>query len=336
MTLVMKRGLVAAGAILLMMTGSLVQAKPKGTESGWLGVYTQSVDREMAEAFKLAKDYGAVVNQVVDDSPAEKAGLKRDDIIVAFNGEPVKSESDLVDMVTDAGAGSEATLTVIRGGNEISITAVLAERNEAPDRIQIFRQGNKNGGSWNWSDEDFDGFDKQFSFSWNNDDRGYLGVELLDISDEVARGLGAMDGGALVNKVVKDSPADKAGLKAGDIILAINGTAVTGSESVSELIGEMEKGDKADIQVMRNKSTLTFSATIDQADEDSWSFRAPRAPKMPDLPSAPAPRMRGLYRGNNHPDVMLFDAQDMQEELQDLKTELEALRQEIKSLKQNK
>lgn len=325
-----KQGAVVFG--LLALTVGLAEAKPKGGKEGWLGVYTQTVDKEMAEAFKLAKDYGTVVNQVVDESPAEKAGLKRNDIIIAMNGEPVRDDTDLIDMVSEAGADESATFTVVRDGKEMTLTAILGDReDQSNDRVRIFRRGSNDNDTWSWSGDEHD---NGFRFFWNSGESGFLGVRLTEMSDELAETLGAPQGGALINEIVRRSPAEEAGLKAGDIIMEINGDKVRSNDDVTEIIVDLKEGDKADIKVMRNKSLLTFSATIaDSEDHSSWSGRVPTPPRLPDLAPPPNPNMRGLHRGNNGPDVMLFDSRDMQGELEELRQELKELKAELKELK---
>ena len=107
------------------VVGFSADAKPK---SAWMGVYTQTVDDDLAEAFDLKADYGAIVNEVVKGSPADEAGLQEDDIIIKFNGDRVWDSRELTDFVRDHNPGDQVTVTVLRDGAEQELSLTLDRR----------------------------------------------------------------------------------------------------------------------------------------------------------------------------------------------------------------
>jgi S1-C subfamily serine protease len=120
--------IVMALVIVGLLTG-LTSAKSKRSEgTAWLGVYTQTVDKDLAKGFDLSVDRGAIINEVVNDSPAEEAGLLEDDIVVRFDNQRVRDAEDLTELVQEAEPGSSADIVVIRDGKEVTLTAELGSR----------------------------------------------------------------------------------------------------------------------------------------------------------------------------------------------------------------
>jgi serine protease Do len=174
---------------------------------GYLGVNIQSITPELAKALSLKEQQGALVADVMAGTPAEKAGLRRGDVIVAFNDKPVNSSRDLPAMVANTPVGQEATLTVVRNGRrqELSITVGKLPAEEA--RAETPSQSRQT--------------------QW--------GLQLQGITPQLAARHGLKtDHGALVVGVQPDSPAAEAGIRAGDIILEVDRQAVESAEDARE------------------------------------------------------------------------------------------------------
>jgi len=173
----------------------LPQLKNKGfVERGWLGVMIGEVTSDVAEALGLEEGEGAIITEVLDDSPAQKAGLKPFDVVVEFNGQKVEGVRDLQMKVGNTKPGTKITLGIIREGKKMNIKVTVgkmpAEITGAPVGREI---------------------------------KSKLGVEVSDITDEIAKELGLKDRkGAVVTGVEPGSPADRAGMKEGDVIFRIN------------------------------------------------------------------------------------------------------------------
>src|SRR5574341_1051171 len=114
----------------------LPQLQAKGhVTRGWLGVTIQPVTPDLAKAFHLAEGNGALVSQVIKDSPAAKAGLKAGDVIVEYDGHAVAKESDLPRLVAATRIGREAPIKVIRDGHPLTLNAHIAELPEPQQAV---------------------------------------------------------------------------------------------------------------------------------------------------------------------------------------------------------
>jgi serine protease Do len=171
---------------------------------GWLGVVIQEITPEIAETIGVKE--GILVSQIAPGSPAEKAGLKVGDIIVAIDGEKVREVRELQFRVMKTPPGTEITLTILRGGKEQTIKAKVGEMPE------------------------------EVSFGQPREQAGELGLSLRDLSPEEVRRFGVK--GVFVDGVAPGSLAQRSGLRRGDIILAVNNEPV---ESLSQFNENIEK-----------------------------------------------------------------------------------------------
>jgi serine protease Do len=188
---------------------------------GYLGVNIQTITPELAAALKLQTTKGALVADVVAGSPAEKAGIKRGDIIVSFDGKAVKDSHDLPTMVAATPVGDEATVTVLRKGEESRMQVKLTKLE--PDRTASEEPGGES--------------------------QGKLGFMLENITPQVARRFGLVaDHGALVVGVKPGSPADRASIQEGDIILEVNHKPVESVDEVKEQVARV--GDKTPLLLL--------------------------------------------------------------------------------------
>jgi serine protease Do len=160
---------------------------------GRIGVGIQPMDASLAESFGLDSVRGALVSRVEPDSPAAKAGLKEGDVILEFNGKPIAKSNDLPAAVAQVTPGARAPLKVWRGKSETSFEVVVGEL-----RSEHVAQAP----------------------SETSKPQGKLGVAVRPLSNEEARALQS-DGGLVVQQA--SGPAAKAGLRAGDVIVAVNG-----------------------------------------------------------------------------------------------------------------
>jgi len=171
---------------------------------GWLGVVIQEITPEIAETIGVKE--GILVSQIAPGSPAEKAGLKVGDIIVAIDGEKVREVRELQFRIMKTPPGTEVTLTILRGGKEQTIKAKVGEM---PEEVR---------------------------FGQPKEQVGELGLSLRDLSPEEVRRFGVK--GVFVEGVAQGSLAQRSGLRRGDIILAVNNEPV---ESLSQFNEKIEK-----------------------------------------------------------------------------------------------
>lgn len=235
---------------------------------GFLGIYAENISRENMGRYHMNQVRGVGVTQVIKDSPAEKAGLRKDDVLLRIDGENVTSVRKLNRLVSELAPDQNVRVTFSRGGSEQEVTATLGKRNNQSFAADLFRGDPK---VWKFN-PDFKGFkfegpvinhgdlfDNNFSFAFGNSRR--IGVSTMALTKQLADYFGIAGGkGVLVTAVTDDGPAAKAGVKAGDVITAIDGEAVDSSGDVSRVINSKKEGDVT-LTIIRNKSQQTIRVT---------------------------------------------------------------------------
>lgn len=197
---------------------------------GWLGVYIQPLTQEFAEAYGVEGDGGAVVSDVVDDSPAAKAGLRRGDVIVAVDGEEIGDHTDLSLRIRSHLEGDKVRLTVIREGSEREVNVTLGS---VPGQSQEQKRSLK-----------------------ETEER--LGLRVEPVTSELKSELKAPSAkGMAIAEILPGSPADRIGLKRGDIIFEVNGRQVDDLESWQNVMGSVK--NSAVLLVWRDGRTFFVS-----------------------------------------------------------------------------
>lgn len=300
-------------------------AEVKSDKRAWLGIYMQDITEDIAEALDLEVEQGVLINDVIDDSPAEKSGLKDGDVIVRMDTEVVDKSSDLSKAIKGKKPGEKVDLVVYRKGQKQDISVVLGESAERKDR-QFSLKAPKAG--------------QYKKFFGDMAGGGYLGVVLQGLSEQLAEYFEVEDG-VLISEVEEDSPADKAGLKAGDIIVAINGKDISSPSQVSSMIRKYEEGEKVEIDVIRKGSDMQFTAEIAEREVDDDWFGFFRGNK-PGIYSVPDPHN---LQWHFNPDDFDFDfdyekfnedfGEEFREEMEELRDELYELKEELQELKKD-
>jgi membrane-associated protease RseP (regulator of RpoE activity) len=258
----------------------LAPAEPPGTFSffieggSFLGVYGENINKENMGRYGLRDARGVGITQVVKDSPAEKAGLRKDDVILRFEGDSVTSVRKLNRLVSEVAPDQTVRLGISRGGTEQEVSVTIGKRNDSMNTMQFkgfegFEglkglQGLKGlkglqalppGNVWKWEGQEGD----PMVFAFGNHRR--IGVTTMQLTKQLADYFGIADGkGVLVTSVGDDSPAAKAGLKAGDVITSIDGEKVEGAGDLARGINKNKDGDVT-LTVIRNKNQRTITVT---------------------------------------------------------------------------
>lgn len=228
---------------------------------------------------------GAVVDEVTSGSPAEKAGFKSGDVVVAFDGERVRSARQFARLVEETSPGRTVTASVLRGGGTVELSVApesgrdlawtegpqaLALKKEVLEGLDVERlkrdaeraaRDATRGLEGLPRHGDLPGLPEDFAFQWVMRP-GRLGVGVLDLSPELARHLGA-DGGVLVNTVAADSAAEKAGIQVGDVITTIDGAAVEDSGDLRRRVWKSEEATQVAVGLMRKGQALTVTVPLD-------------------------------------------------------------------------
>ena len=234
----------------------------------WLGVETREVTAENVKEFKLPAERGVVIGKVLDDSPAAKAGLKDNDVITEINGQRVEGAAQFRRMVREIPAGRTVQLTVWRNGKAQSISTTLGKMQEGR-RIRISKAAPQVFNFRVPEMPEVAPMPEIPSFEWDGGGmlmgRPRLGIDAEDISGQLGSYFGVPEGeGILVRDVNAGSAAEKAGVKAGDVITSLNGEKVHGlGELRSKLAGN--DGKTVKLGVLRNKSALTLDVEIPAA-----------------------------------------------------------------------
>ena len=203
---------------------------------GWMGVQIQPITAEIADSLGMKTSDGALVVEPQEGSPAAKAGIMSGDVITAVNGTAVKDARDLAKVIGAMSPGTTAKLTVWRNGEEKSLSVTLG---------------------------DFRGLDA------GRDTRGWIGVQIQPVTAEIADSLGMKTSdGALVVEPQEGSPAAKAGIMSGDVITAVNGTAVKDARDLAKVIGAMSPGTTAKLTVWRKGEEKSLSVTLGDLPKD--------------------------------------------------------------------
>jgi serine protease Do len=206
---------------------------------GRIGVVIQEVTKELAESFGLAKAQGALVNSVEKGGPADKAGIEPSDVILKFNGKTVNSSSDLPRMVAQTKPGSRATVQVWRKGSSRDITLTVGELPEERTAARPGRPGSEGR---------------------QGNTVARLGLTVSELSADQRRELN-VNGGLLVEDA--QGPAAKAGIRRGDIILALNNHDIKSVEQLNQLMNQYERSRSVAVLVRRGEGAIYVPIRLD-------------------------------------------------------------------------
>jgi serine protease Do len=262
--------------------GSLMMLDPStglgaGGRGSQLGVMVSDLDSKDGAG-------GVKVDEVTGDSAAEKAGLRAGDVVVEFDGERVRSARQFTRLVQETPEGRTVKIAVMRDGKRQTFDATPEARafswNMDIDGDRIRREVERGmRGLREFRVEP----PLAFEYRYESPSRGRLGVAVESLSPQLAAYFGVKDG-ALVSSVTQGSAAEKAGIKAGDVITSVNGDPVHDADSLIREIGGAS-GTELSIGIMRDKKASTVKATIDKP-----KGLSPRGGLPP--PKAVSPRLR--------------------------------------------
>jgi serine protease Do len=222
----------------------------------YLGVSLAEIDANRAKELKLKEDYGVEITRVEDGSPAEKAGVKPGDVVQEYNGQRVEGMEQFGRMVRETPAGREVKLTISRDGAPQTLTAMLASHKlrgfsfempdiPMPDIPQIYTTMRA----------------------------ARLGVEAESLGTQLAEFFG-VKAGVLVRSVREDTAAQKAGIKAGDVITKVDGTLVTSPSELSGAVRSASAKKNYAVELMRDRKPQTISVSVDDGSDRSPRSRA--------------------------------------------------------------
>lgn len=192
---------------------------------GWLGVSVRNITPEMAKAYKVGGENGAMVNDVFKGDPADKAGLKRGDVIIELNGVKIKDSSDFVNKVRTLAPGSIAKIAVVRKGKHMNFNVKLGERPNTVDGRPSTKSENNDISEGSDALKDF----------------GIAKVEKITDSLRRAYKINSNSEGLVITKLDRNSKASTDGeIREGDLLIEVNGQEVKAPEDIKKAVGDDE------------------------------------------------------------------------------------------------
>ncbi|MDM7323103.1 MAG: DegQ family serine endoprotease [Gammaproteobacteria bacterium] len=201
---------------------------------GWLGVMIQPVDADLAKSFGLDRPRGALIAQVQPGSPADKAGLKAGDVILAFNGYPIDDTAQLPARVASAEIGKRAEVQVLREGKERTLTVTIQA---LPDDVE------------------------QAADTLGGDASTPLGLQVQPLDAAKRQELGV--GHGLLVRSVGEGPAARAGVRPGDVLLELGGVKLASAADLKQAAERMTKGRPVALRLLRDGSPLFLALKVE-------------------------------------------------------------------------
>jgi serine protease Do len=197
---------------------------------GWLGVSIQDLSPELAAQFGLSEPKGVLVNEVLDDSPAKKAGLERGDVIVEYDGRPMENATQLRNAVAQTVVGKKVVVRFMRDKRSRTADVAIVEQPRNVAQAGGEESGTTAPSSGPLSD-----------------------LDVRDLTAELASrfGLGANERGVVIAKVRQGSPAEDAGLKEGDLLLEVNRQPTTTLKAYERAVSRLGKGQAVLLLIKR-------------------------------------------------------------------------------------
>jgi serine protease Do len=236
------------------------------TGTSYLGIGVVEVDPDHAKALNLKEVRGAAVSNVEENSPAARAGIKEGDVVLEYNGTPVEGVQQFIRLVRETPAGRSVKLVIWRNGATQDITATVGERQGGgfetpPSPIPFPGWGQFQYGQPGSAVPPID----IPEFQWPGQS-AMLGIEGESLGNErqFADFFGVKDG-VLVKQVVRNTPAEKGGLKAGDVITKVNGNAVRSTRDITaQLRSDSSNNRTVTLTIVRDKHEMPLTVTLDQ------------------------------------------------------------------------
>ena len=216
------------------------QLREKGRVSrGWLGVLIQDVTRELAESFGMDKPQGALVARVLDGSPAERAGFEVGDIVLSFDGHAIERSSELPPIVGRTRAGREVGVGILRDGQAMTLQ-VTTDELPAEDKVQVAAAQGPAGV-----------------------EATRLGIVVRDMTEEEGASVDAADRGVVVSSVSAGGPAERAGIREGDLVLMLDNRKVANGDDFSRLVAELPQGKAVSVLVQREGNPVFLALKLE-------------------------------------------------------------------------
>jgi S1-C subfamily serine protease len=252
---------VAVAVAVLTVRPAAAQAQPRvivqGAGTASIGVTIRDVTGDDASTARLTPPAGVYVDSVREGSPAARAGFQAGDIVVEFDGERVRSASHFTRLVQESVVERQVAAVVVRGTSKQTLNVVPEASSASNFILRGVPQLNLQRPNPREFNFELDGGARRFALPATG---ATLGVSVTPLSDQLASYFGVTQG-VLVNEVTSGSPAAAAGVRAGDVLTAINGETVTSAADITRAL-RARRGESVEISVTRDRKSQTLKATI--------------------------------------------------------------------------
>jgi serine protease Do len=263
-------------------TPAAAMALQRGASS-FLGIGVAEIDSERAKSLNLKDEHGIEVKSVEAESPAAKAGIKEGDVVLEYDGQRVEGTEQFMRLVRETPAGRQAKLLISRNGANQTLIATIGKRPSGffayTGDADAFRD------SFEGFQRELDTFNRQLPrgpeirmpdmpqnlMSWRSQT---LGIESESLGSQLAEYFGVKQG-VLVRSVNKGSAAEKAGLKAGDVIVKVDDKKVAGPREMASILRESRSKKTVPVMIVRNRSEMTLHVTLDENSSNRDFFFGP-------------------------------------------------------------
>lgn len=212
-------------------------AKPKA----YLGVFPEDMSHKQYQELGITEGYGVMIRRVTEESPAARDGLLEKDILLELNGSKIYTSDQLTKMLSLFEAGQQVKLKIFRNSSYETINLILGERK-----------------------------------SPNQKTKAYLGVYLENLDDKDYQKFNLLEKyGVLAEKIVKDGPADKAGMKDKDIIVEIQGEKIYTSDQITRMLDLLRPEQEVNIKIWRKKEFKNLDLVLGEKEYHDYSFFTP-------------------------------------------------------------
>jgi len=262
--------LTAAAFLLLLLPATLLAAP------GWLGIGVADITSEKVGKLKLKEERGVEITNVAPNSPAAQAGLKEHDVVLEYNGVRVESVEQFQRMVRETPSGRSARLLISREGATQTLTAKLGERGSSSSSSSSSSHSQQSDKDW-FREFSIRVPQPKIEFPKFEFDLGEytayktsrLGMDAESLTKQLGEYFGVPNGeGVLVRSVSPNSPAEKAGIKAGDVITKMDGERVATVRDLQRLAREKYGKASVPVTLIRNKRETTVTVNLERREPE--------------------------------------------------------------------
>jgi predicted metalloprotease with PDZ domain len=285
----------------------------KSTKQGYLGVQISDMTAKIGKEKNLKATSGALVTSVVEDSPAEKAAIKDEDVIIEFAGKEVSDADDLITVVGETKPGTKVNVVVMRGDERKTL------------QVEVGKAPKEQGLAYSVVPPLTT---PRGRFLWDVAEGRYFGLRLQDLNKQLGEYFETPDGrGVLVTEVPKESAGEKAGFKAGDVIIKVGKESIRRAADIQYALEDVEEGSSAEVTVLRKGKQLTLTVEVKDAVGGVLGpdFRLQRYRGTPE-------NLESLFefKVQENGNVLKLDTDELKEAMKKLKGETETLQQKLR------